>query len=214
MEFKNFKDFGLEVIIKVLKKTDDEIKIYKDLEDYEGVKTLETDVLSKYEKLYNGFISEEIQNISSKQLKSLESSLVDIMLKNGFELNFIESEIKKRENLKGESGAEAVENLYKYQITELEKKKYELLDEADIVLDKEATLEAALSEAIQEEDQMAIVDQMPEVRSAYAKLSEKIMYIQNQIDTLKNRLEKKWPCDIYGTISKDQLMQIFKNTVK
>ena len=36
MEFDEFKAFGLEVILKVLKKVDNEIKKYRDLEDYEG----------------------------------------------------------------------------------------------------------------------------------------------------------------------------------
>lgn len=214
MEFKEFKEFGLEVILKVLKKTDDEIKRYKDLEDYEGVKTLEEEVLAKYERLYEGFKSDAIKDISEEQLKSLESSLVDIMLQNGLELPFIQKEIEKREALKGNSGAEAVKNLYKYQIDELSQKKSLLLEKAGTILDREAELEHALREAIQEEDQMEIISAMPEVRSAYAKISHKIMNLQENLDYLKERVEKGWPCDIYGTISKDELMEIFKNTIK
>lgn len=213
MEFNEFKDFGIEVILKVLKKTDDEIKRYRELEDYEGVKTLENEVLEKYEKLYNAFTSEEIKNISADQLKSLESSLVDIMLQNGFELSYIESEMEKREQLKGNSGAEAVKNLYNFQIDELENKKSKLLEKAEDILDQEAVLEAALSEAVQDEEQMKIVEKMPEIRSAYTKISDKIMAIQNKIASLKSRVKKSWPCDIYGTISRDDLMDIFKKTM-
>lgn len=213
MEFKEFKDFGLEVILKVLKKTDDEIKRYIELEDFEGVKTLETEVLSKYEKLYEGFISKEIEDISGEQLKALESSLVDIMLQNGFNLEFIEKEMEKREQLKGNSGAEAVKNLYEYQIKELNEKKSQLLDKAGEILDREAALEAKLSEAIQEDAQMEILEKMPEVRRNYAKVSEAIMTLQDQLSSLETRLNKGWPCDIYGTISKDQLMEVFKKTM-
>jgi|GEM_PF-3249884 len=213
MEFNEFKDFGIEVILKVLKKTDDEIKKYRELEDYEGVKTLKNKVLVKYEKLYSAFTSDEIKNISGDQLKSLESSLVDIMLQNGFELSYIEREIEKREQLKGKSGAEAVKNLYNFQVDELESKKSELLEKAEDLLDQEAVLEAALSEAVQDEEQMEIVEKMPEIRRAYSKISDKIMAVQGKIDSLKVRVEKIWPCDIYGTISKDDLMEIFRKTM-
>ena len=213
MEFNEFKDFGIEVILKVLKKTDDEIKKYRELEDYEGVKTLKNKVLVKYEKLYSAFTSDEIKNISGDQLKSLESSLVDIMLQNGFELSYIEREIEKREQLKGKSGAEAVKNLYNFQVDELESKKSELLEKAEDLLDQEAVLEAALSEAVQDEEQMEIVEKMPEIRRAYSKISDKIMAVQGKIGSLKVRVEKIWPCDIYGTISKDDLMEIFRKTM-
>lgn len=213
MEFNEFKEFGLEVILKVLKKTDDEIKKYRELEDYEGVKTLETDVLAKYEKLYRGFISDELKDIDGDQLKVLYTSLIDIMKQNNMNTSFIEGEVEKREKMAGNSGAEAVKNLYNYQIDELEKKKTLLLKKADEILDREAVLEAALSEAVQEEEQMEIVEKMPEVRRSYAEISEKIMTLQGKINLLKEKIEKRWPCDIYGTISKDDLMNIFKETI-
>jgi len=213
VEFNEFKEFGLEVILKVLKKTDDEIKKYRELEDYEGVKTLETDVLAKYEKLYRGFISDELKDIDGDQLKVLYTSLIDIMKQNKMNTTFIEGEIEKREKMAGNSGAEAVKNLYNYQIDELEKKKALLLKKADEILDREAVLEAALSEAVQEEEQMEIVEKMPEVRRSYAEIAEKIMTLQGKINLLKEKIEKRWPCDIYGTISKDDLMNTFKETI-
>ncbi len=213
MEFNEFKDFGLEIILKVLKKTDDEIKRYRELEDFEGVKTLENEVLAKYEKLYEGFISEKLKDIDGEQLKVLYNSLVDIMKQNKMDVVFIEGEMEKREKLAGNSGADAVKNLYNYQIQEMERKKDLLLKEAEVILDREAALEAALSEAIQEEDQMDIIEQMPEVRRAYSEVSQKIMTLQEKIGHLKEKLEKGWPCDIYGTISKDELMSIFKETI-
>ncbi len=213
MEFSEFKEFGLEVILKVLKKTDDEIKKYRELEDFEGVKTLETEVLAKYEKLYEGFVSEKLKDIDREQLKVLYTSLVDIMKQNNMDISFIEEEVAKREKLAGNSGAEAVKNLYNYQIEEMEKKKALLLKEAEVILDREAALEAALSEAIQEDDQMEIIEKMPEVRSAYSEVSQKIMTLQEKGDLLKEKVKKGWPCDIYGTISKDDLMNIFKETI-
>ena len=213
MKFEEFKAFGLEVILKVLKKVDNEIKKYRDLEDYEGVQTLETDVLLKYEKLYNGFISEEIDNISEDQLKSLYSSLLDIMKQNKLDMDYIQREMEKREDLRGRSGAEAVKNLYNYQITEMEAKKLTLLEKAEDILDQEAVLEASLREAVQEDEEMEIIERMPEVRRVYSELSDKIMAIQSKIDYLKERVDKKWPCDVYGTISKDELMEVFKKTI-
>ncbi len=213
MNIENLKEFGLEVTLKVLKKTDDEIKKYRALDDYEGVKTLESDVLSKYEKLYQGFSSDEFNSLSADSFKELESLLVDILIKNNLDLKYIKKEIENRKKYRGNSGREAVKNLYTFQVKELKEKLEVLLSEADTILNTEAKLEEELREAIQEEEELKIIEKMPEVRSRYSKLAKKIDLIQEKIVYLESIINKGWPLDIYGTISKDQLLEVFKKEV-
>lgn len=214
MNYVEFRGVGLEVILKVLKKIDDEIRTYRNLEDYEGVKTLETEVLPKYEKLYEAFSSKIDKNMVSENLQNIEKYIFDIMKENNLSKDFILSEIDKRKELKGNSGAEAVKNLYKYELDQLTKKRSDLLHDANILLDEESKLEKELSDAIQEEEQMEILDKLPEVRRKYNELAEKIMKIHGKIEIVSEKLEKKWYSDIYGTISKDDLLKVYKEVIK
>ncbi len=214
MSYSEFKEFGLEVILKVLKKIDDEIRVYRDLEDYEGVKTLETEVLPKYEKLYEAFSEDAGEGIEDDNFKSVKNYILDIMNENKLSEDFIRNEIYKRKMFKGKSGSQAVENLYKHQIKELEKKKSILLKEAYSVLDQEAKLENELADSIQEEDQMKILEELPEIRRKYSILSENIMSVHEKISMILKKLEKRWPFEIYGTISKDELLKVYKEVTK
>ncbi|ADO83765.1 hypothetical protein [Ilyobacter polytropus] len=214
MKYNDFKDIGLEVVLKVLKKIDDEIRRYRELEDYEGVNTLEKEVLTKYEKLYGAFSTDPGENIKDYNFESIEKYIYEIMKENDLSEDFINSEILKRKKYRGNSGSEAVENLYKYELAELDKKKSILLQEASEILDKELKLETELSEAIQEDEQMEILTKLPEIRSSYNKLSKKIMKLHDKMVTINEKLEKKWPIDIFGTISKDELLKVYKDAIK
>jgi len=214
VKYNDFKDIGLEVVLKVLKKIDDEIRRYRELEDYEGVNTLEKEVLTKYEKLYGAFSTDPGENIKDYNFESIEKYIYEIMKENDLSEDFINSEILKRKKYRGNSGSEAVENLYKYELAELDKKKSILLQEASEILDKELKLETELSEAIQEDEQMEILTKLPEIRSSYNKLSKKIMKLHDKMVTINEKLEKKWPIDIFGTISKDELLKVYKDAIK
>jgi hypothetical protein len=214
VNYGEFRDLGLEVVLKVLKKIDDEIKRYRELEDYEGVNTLEKEVLPKYEKLYGAFSTDPGENIEDYNFESIEKYIHEIMKENDLSEDFINSEIIKRKKYRGNSGAEAVENLYKYELSELGKKRSYLLQEANEILDKELKLETDLSEAIQEDEQMKILDKLPKIRNKYNKLSEKIMKLHEEIVKTNEKLEKRWPIEIFGTISKDELLKVYKDAIK
>ncbi|WP_319200240.1 hypothetical protein [uncultured Ilyobacter sp.] len=214
MKYSDFKDIGLEVVLKVLKKIDDEIRRYRELEDYEGVNTLEKEVLPKYEKLYGAFSTDPGENIKDYNFEAIEKYIYEIMKENDLSEDFINLEILKRKKYRGNSGSEAVENLYKYELAELGKKKSILLQEANEILDKELKLETELSEAIQEDEQMKILTKLPEVRSSYNKLSDKIMKLHDKMVKINEKLEKKWPIEIFGTISKGELLKVYKDVIK
>ncbi|WP_372714403.1 hypothetical protein, partial [Ilyobacter sp.] len=178
------------------------------------VNTLEKEVLPKYEKLYGAFSTDPGENIEDYNFESIEKYIYEIMKENDLSEDFINSEIIKRKKYRGNSGAEAVENLYKYELSELGKKRSYLLQEANEILDKELKLETDLSEAIQEDEQMKILDKLPKIRNKYNKLSEKIMKLHEEMIKTNEKLEKRWPIEIFGTISKDELLKVYKDAIK
>jgi len=70
------------------------------------------------------------------QEETIEKMAKDSNLKE----EYIKVQIKKREDLKGNSGAEVVEKFFKYKIKELKKIKGDLLQKINKVLDKEEKL--------------------------------------------------------------------------
>ncbi len=214
---KEFKKFASEVILKVLMKMNKDYQNYEKLDDYDGMQRVKLEFIPKYEKLYLEFssdVSENLEDLDDEILEGLMKIINDIMKVNNLNIEHILDEMEKREKLKGNSGAEAVENLFKYQINELEKSMEKLLQTADTILDKEGELEAQLRDAIQEDEQMEILDRLVEVRREWSELEKKTIKCKNSLDNLKDSLTKKWTSDIYGTISKEELKGVFSSEMK
>ncbi len=216
-KIKEFKKFASEVVLKVLTEMDKDYQNYQNLEDYDGMQKVKLEFIPKYEKLYLEFsnnISENLDDLDDKKIESLMNIVNDIMKVHKINLDYILDEVEKRTNLKGKSGAEAVEKLFKYQIKELELKMAKLLEQGNTILDSEAKLEAALRDAIQEDDQMGILDQLVAVRSKWSTLKKKTIQCKTVLDGLKESLVKKWTYDIYGTISQQELKKVFSTEMK
>jgi len=216
-KIKEFKKFASEVILKVLMKMDKDYQNYQNLDDYDGMQKIKLEFIPKYEALYLEFsndISENLDDLDDKKIESLMGIVNDIMKVNNINIDYILDEVEKRERLTGKSGAEAVEKLFKYQIKELEAKMEKLLKQADTILDSEGKLEAELRDAIQEDDQMNILDQLVVVRSKWSILEKKTIQCKTALDGLKESLVKKWTYDIYGTISQEELKKVFSSEMK
>ena len=211
-KIKEFKQFASEVILKVLIKMDKDFQNYQNLNDHDGMQKIKLEFIPKYEKLYLEFsnnISENLDDFDDEKIESLMSIINDIMKLHNIDIDYILNEIDKRKNLKGKSGAQVVKRLFQYQIKELESKMRKLLEQADTILDAEAKLETELRDAIQETNQMRILDQLVIVRSKWSILEKKTIQCKTALDQLKESLEKKWTYDIYGTISQEELKKVF-----
>lgn len=216
-KIKEFKKFASEVILKVLMKMDRDFQNYQNLDDYDGMQKVKLEFIPKYERLYLEFsndISENLDDLNDKKIESLMTIVNDIMKVHNINIDYILNEMEKRENLKGKSGAQAVEKLFKYQIKELELKMKKLLEQADTILDSEAKLEAELRDAIQEDNQMEVLDQLIIVRSNWSILEKKTIQCKTALDGLKESVIKKWTYDIYGTISQEELKKVFSTEIK
>ena len=198
--------FSIEVILQVFKSINKKIDEMKEIGDISGIEILEKDVIPKYEKLYGGLTGEAVEKFDEEQISVIKKYIEDIMKENKFSKEYIKNQIELREKLKGDSGAEVVKRFFQYEKKELEKIKYELLDRADKVLEEEEKLSMKMKNAVQEEEQIEYIYKLQPVRAEFRKIEEKIIKVQEKLDVLNKRLESEWPYEIYGTISKEEML--------
>ena len=206
--------FSIEVILQVFKSINKKIDEMKEIGDISGIEILEKDVIPKYEKLYGGLTGEAVEKFDEEQLSVIKKYIEDIMKENKFSEEYIKNQIELREKLKGDSGAEIVKRFFQYEKKELEKIKYDLLDRADKVLGDEEKLSMEMKNAIQEEEQIEYIYKLQPVRAEFRKIEEKIIKVQEKLDVLNKRLESEWPYEIYGTISKEEMLETYNKIMK
>ena len=136
------------------------------------------------------------------------------MKENNLDEEFIRSQMEIRDQLKDNSGAEVVKKLFEYEKKQMENTKYNLLDKVNKVLDREEKLAMDLKNAIQEEEQIECIYKLQPVREEYRALEEKILRVQKNIDDLNKKLDSQWTYEIYGTISKDEMLNTYNQTMK
>lgn len=215
MENKKLRqEFLQEAILEILRK----IKIAMEkLEKNNEISTLEilqANVLENYEKLYLAVSNGENIDIEDEKFKNIENKIFEILKKYEISKKKIEDNISEKKKNSGKSGAEVVKRLFEYEKKELDKIKYALLDKINVILDKEEKLDLELKNTIQEEEQINIIYKLQPIREEYRKYEEKLIEIQNKIDELKNKIEKKWYYEIYGNLSEDRMMEIYKERDK
>ena len=206
--------FSIEVILQVFKSVNKKIDELKKIGDISAIEILERDVIPKYEKLYGGLTGEEIKKFDEEQLAAIKKYIKDIMKENNFNEEYIKKQMELREKLKGDSGAEVVKRFFQYEKKELEKTKYELLDRADKILEKEEKLSMEMKNAVQEEEQIEYIYKLQPVRAQFRKIEEKMLKIQEKLNVLNKRLTSEWPYEIYGTLSKDEMLKTYNKIMK
>ena len=206
--------FSIEVILQVFKSVNKKIDELKKIGDISAIEILERDVIPKYEKLYGGLTGEEIKKFDEEQLAAIKKYIKEIMKENNFNEEYIKKQMELREKLKGDSGAEVVKRFFQYEKKELEKTKYELLDRADKILEEEEKLSMEMKNAVQEEEQIEYIYKLQPVRAEFRKIEEKMLKIQEKLSVLNKRLTSEWPYEIYGTLSKDEMLKTYNKIMK
>ena len=207
--------FSREAILQVLRKVSGRVEELKKNGEISAGELLEKDVLSKYEKLYRGLASEiSDEEKDLEKLENIKKYVLEIIKDNGITKEFVDEQIKIREKLKENSGAEVVKNLFEYELKQLKNLKYNLLDKVNKVLDEEEKLSMDLKNAIQEEEQMECIYALQPVRAKYRELEEKVMDVQKKIDEIEAKIDSKWQYEMYGTVSKDEMLKTFNKTIK
>jgi len=149
----NFIDYAREVCLRSLLLADN-IKVdLKSQDNLYEVERIDNEVISKYENIYLLLDETTLLDIYKKDEKvfeKIEEAIKKMAEDNRIKDEYIKSQIKKRKELKGNSGSEVVERFFKYKIKELKKIKGDLIQKINKVLDKEEKLNLDLSNAIQE----------------------------------------------------------------
>lgn len=208
--------FSTEVILQVFIKINKKIDELKKNDEISAIEILENEVIPKYEKLFKGLKVEvkEDEKIDKEKFENIKKYIFDIMKENNLTEEFIHSQMELREKLKNNSGAEVVKKLFEYEKKQMENTKYNLLDKVNLVLDREDKLAMDLKNAIQEEEQIECIYRLQPVREEYRALEEKILRVQKNIDELNKKLDSQWRYEIYGTISKEKMLNTYNQTMK
>ncbi|MGY0395341.1 hypothetical protein [Fusobacterium sp. SYSU M8A802] len=218
-EYNEILKFSIEVILQIFIKINRRLDELNNNGEISAVEILENEVIPKYEKLLKGLKAEIIEDdqeksIDSEKIENIKKYIFDIMKENNLTEEFIDSQIKIREELKDNSGAEVVKKLFEYEKKQMENTKYNLLDKVNSVLDREDKLAMDLKNAIQEEEQIECIYRLQPVREEYRALEEKILKVQKNIDNINKKLDSQWAYEIYGTISKDDMLNTYNQTMK
>ena len=218
-EYNEILKFSIEVILQIFIKINRRLDELNNNGEISAIEILENEVIPKYEKLLKGLKAEIIEDdqeksIDSEKIENIKKYIFDIMKENNLTEEFIDSQIKIREELKDNSGAEVVKKLFEYEKKQMENTKYNLLDKVNSVLDREDKLAMDLKNAIQEEEQIECIYRLQPVREEYRALEEKILRVQKNIDNINKKLDSQWGYEIYGTISKDDMLNTYNQTMK
>ena len=213
-KIKDFINYAREVCLKSLLWADN-IKVdLKSQDNSYEVERIEKEVILVYENIYlslnEGFLL-NLYKENKKAFKQLEETIEKMKKDANLKDGYIKNQIKKREELKGNSGAEVVEKFFKYKIKELKKIKGDLLQKLNKLLDKEEKLNLDLSNAIQEVEQLEIIDKLQPIRAEFRNLSLQLDKYQNELEETENKLSKKWYYEIYGTTDKEILLKAYNS---
>ena len=213
-KIKDFIKYANEVCLQNLFLADN-IKVdLKNQDNLYEVERIDKEVISVYENIYlslnEGFLL-NLYKENKKAFKQLEETIEKMKKDANLKDGYIKNQIKKREELKGNSGAEVVEKFFKYKIKELKKIKGDLLQKLNKLLDKEEKLNLDLSNAIQEVEQLEITEKLQPIRAEFRKLSIQLDKYQKELEETENKLSKKWYYEIYGTTDKEILLKAYNS---
>ena len=213
-KIKDFINYAREVCLKCLLWADN-IKVdLKSQDSLYEVERIEKEVISVYENIYLSLDEEfllKLYNENKEAFEQLEKTIEKMREDANLKDEYIKTQIKKREELKGNSGSEVVEKFFKYKIKELKKIKGDLLQKLNKLLDREEKLNLDLSNAIQEVEQLEIIERLQPIRSEFRNLSLQLDKYQKELEETENKLLKKWYYEIYGTTHKEVLLKVYNS---
>ena len=213
-KIKNFINYAKEICLQNLFLADN-IKVdLKNQDNLYEVERIEKEVISVYENIYLSLDEEFLLNLykeNKKAFEQLEETIKKMKKDANLKDEYIKTQIKKRIELKGNSGAEVVEKFFKYKIKELKKIKGDLLQKLNKLLDKEEKLNLDLSNAIQEVEQLEIIEKIQPVRAKFRNLSLQLDKYQKELEETENKFFKKWYYEIYGTTDKEVLLKAYNS---
>jgi hypothetical protein len=203
-------NFSIEGILQIFKIIDKKLTIFKESGDIFSLEMLQNHVIPKYEKIYLGLIDENfLQEYEEEKFQNTRALIAQMLKTYGLTEAFVLSRLHLREKHRNRSGAEVIRNLFQYEKIQLLKKKNVLSTRVDKLLEKHKILTFQFSETIQESEQMELLKLRSSVYENYVQMGKAILEMEEKIEELENKLEKKWYYEIFGTISKEDMLAIY-----
>jgi hypothetical protein len=78
------------------------------------------------------------------------------------------------------------------------------------LLEKEDNLNFKLGNAIQEKEEKKYLEELTSTSKQINLLNEKLDILKVKIDELKRSLKTKWRYEIFGTVSREELLKAYK----
>lgn len=202
---------GKETVLSIMKMADDEIKKAKDNEDFEKEKSILLEVIPKYQRLFIEFDREaEDEEIKEDVLEKLEEIIYKLIEDHKLDEEELWDKVRLRLEYKGNSGGEVVKNFYEYQLKELKADKNKLLDVEKRLLIKQRELEKKLADCIQEDEELEAFVELKENGNKLDKIEKKFIDLEEKISELQYSIDSKWRYEIYGTLSKEEMLKAYK----
>ena len=214
MNKDKFIDYSKEIVLTVLKTASFQINKLKEIGDLSGIELLQDKVIVTYEKIYGALLEMKIENLNEIDFENFKKMIEDIREKNNISIELIQNLLLKREELSGHSGAEVVKKFFKYNLNRLLDQKDKLVQTYNQMATEEEKLENLLKDTIQEEEQFDIIYKLQPVREKLRDTEDKYLVVEKDINQLKKKLESKWPYEIYGVVSEEELLETYKEAFK
>ncbi|MGL4987980.1 MAG: hypothetical protein ACRCYM_02850 [Cetobacterium sp.] len=214
MKKEKFRAYATEIILTVLKMTSSQIDKLKEMGDLSGVELLEDKVVKSYEKIYGALLEMKVENMPEEEFTAFKEMVEEIREKNNLSTSQIENYLSKREEFKNNSGAIVVKRFFKYNLNRLLDKKDKILEKYNLLASEEQNLENLLKDTIQEEEQFDIIYKLQPVREELREIEVKYLRVEKDIEQLKRKFESKWPYEIYGVVSEEELLETYKEAFK
>ncbi|MDY4010234.1 MAG: hypothetical protein SOY60_01010 [Fusobacterium gastrosuis] len=211
-KIKEIVDYGREICLQNLLLITRLKEDLKQKTDLSGIEKIDKEVLPIYENIYFSLEEEQLKSMiadDSELLEKIKNNLEKILENSNLSKNFILEQLSKRKELIGKSGAEVVKKFNTYKLKEYKKERADLLSKINLVLDEEEKLNLDLSNAIQEKEQMEIIEKIQPIREKYRELEKKINMFQEEVKKCEEILNKKWPYEIYGTREEKEFLDVF-----
>ncbi|MCI5725700.1 hypothetical protein [Fusobacterium sp.] len=211
-KIKEIVDYGREICLQNLLLITRLKEDLKQKTDLSGIEKIDKEVLPIYENIYFSLEEEQLKSMiadDSELLEKIKNNLEKILENSNLSKNFILEQLSKRKELIGKSGAEVVKKFNTYKLKEYKKERADLLSKINLALDEEEKLNLDLSNAIQEKEQMEIIEKIQPIREKYRELEKKFNMFQEEVKKCEEVLNKKWPYEIYGTREEKEFLDVF-----
>lgn len=204
---------GREVILNILKIADKEVKLAKELEDKDKEETIVKEVIPKYQSLFEQFSADIADDIDAEFVTKVEELIYKLIEDYNLDEGQLWEDVRKRLEYKGNSGAEAVKKLYEYKLKELEADRNRLLDIERQLLEKQKRLEMELADCIQEDEELKAFERLKKNSDYLDSLDKKFELIEKKVLEFRYNLESRWKYEIYGVLSKEELLEIYRDVI-